>query len=193
MSARLKRIKDSVPLHKVLFDYGYQIDMSAGSRQQQFSCDLHGDGSDSRPSARMYPDTKQWYCFACGKSRDVVETVRDKENLSFRQAMRVLEQRFDLPVGSDDDWVGTVPDNAVAAILDANRSCQAMSRSLFALIESMTESRTVTGRRVASCWEAYDVIQSHLVSGRISEPDSVQVMVKVRNKVLEELANADRL
>jgi hypothetical protein len=59
---RADRINQHVDIIKVLYDYGYRIHMGDGGQEQQFSCDLHGDGRDSKPSARVYPESKSWYC-----------------------------------------------------------------------------------------------------------------------------------
>ena len=59
---RLAQIKSEVPIQQVLFDYGYKIHMGGQFQEQQFPCDLHGDGQDGKPSARMYPASNQWYC-----------------------------------------------------------------------------------------------------------------------------------
>lgn len=58
---RVARIHEVVRIDKVLEGYGYRVQANT-DREQQFSCDLHGDGTDSKPSARVYPSTNQWYC-----------------------------------------------------------------------------------------------------------------------------------
>lgn len=59
---RADRIREEVEIVQVLADYGYHVSAHGGDREQQFSCDLHGDGSDSKPSARAYPSSNSWYC-----------------------------------------------------------------------------------------------------------------------------------
>lgn len=93
---RAARIRSDVPIDKVLALYGYDI-RTDGSREQQFRCDLHGDGNDGKPSARCYPESASWYCWACNRSRDAIQTVREKEGLGFLQAVERLEQHFHLP------------------------------------------------------------------------------------------------
>ena len=93
---RASRIRDEVPLDVVLTRYGYPVIPNA-DREQQFSCDLHGDGSDSKPSARYYPESTSWFCFACSKSRDAISTVMEKEGKSFSEACSRLEKEYGLP------------------------------------------------------------------------------------------------
>lgn len=59
-----KRLKqaNAVPISDVLTRLGYQVRTDGGHREQQFSCDLHGDSRDKMPSGRMYPETNSTYC-----------------------------------------------------------------------------------------------------------------------------------
>lgn len=95
MSKRVDRIKALIPMEEFLRDYGYISDIR--NRPQQFRCDLHGDTKDYAPSARVYPADNHTYCFACGKSRDVISWTMEKEGLAFSEACRFLERRFGLP------------------------------------------------------------------------------------------------
>jgi DNA primase len=97
---RSDAVKGAVSMIELLFDYGYL--QSNIQRKQQFRCDLHGDTRDDRPSARVYPEDDHAYCFACGKSRDVIGWVMEKEGLSFTEACRFLERRFNLPAWKYD-------------------------------------------------------------------------------------------
>lgn len=91
--SRLRR----VPLARVLERLGYDVDPSADSVEQQFRCNLHGDGQDGKPSARCYPGSATWYCFACAQARDAVETLRERRGLPLEAALDQLEQMFGLP------------------------------------------------------------------------------------------------
>ena len=64
LQKRLEQINSKVTITQVLFDYGYRIHMGGEFQEQQFQCDLHGDGRDGTPSARMYPATNSWYCIS---------------------------------------------------------------------------------------------------------------------------------
>jgi DNA primase len=91
---RSERIKEKISIMSVLSGYGY--DVINVEKEQQFRCDLHGDGSDNAPSARAYPESNSWYCFACGKTRDSISTVMEIEGVEFNKACYLLESKYNL-------------------------------------------------------------------------------------------------
>ena len=151
---RATRIRTDIPITRVLEAYGYRV--QDVDREQQFPCDLHGDGTDGKPSARVYPDTNQWYCFACARSRDAVATVREKEGLAFLAALDALEKRYGLPsLPWEDGDDETAPVDPVAAILDAPRIDPVRARTE-RVIRALTVERTDPLPRVLKLWEAFD-------------------------------------
>ena len=95
---RSDRIKEEISIFKLLSDYGY--DVVDSPREQQFSCNLHGDGQDNSPSARAYPESNSWFCFACGRVRDSIATVMEIEGVEFNNACSKLEKKYNL-----SEWV----------------------------------------------------------------------------------------
>jgi DNA primase len=128
------RIREEIPLLHVLSDYGYEVYLDGGDHEQQFSCDLHGDGRDSKPSARLYPDNNQFFCFACGRSRDSIALVQEKEGVRFWDAVRLLEKKYGLaplPWSSDtEETPGSALQSTLAATLNPKESPeQALQRA----------------------------------------------------------------
>ena len=152
---RVARIHEVIRIDKVLESYGYRV-QSNTDREQQFSCDLHGDGTDSKPSARVYPSTNQWYCWACSRSRDAIQTVREKENLSFHDAIERLEKTYGLPsLPWEEGDREEKPADEVAAILDAPYADPVRVRAE-RIIRALTTERTEPLNRVLKMWEAFD-------------------------------------
>ena len=107
---RAERIREKCDIGVLLQNYGYNI-IPDDFREQQYACDLHG--IDNKPSARYYPRTNSVYCFACGKSRDPIGLVMDKEGVGFREVCDRLEKQFGLtPLPWDDE--GKVEEHTVA-------------------------------------------------------------------------------
>lgn len=139
----------------MLAGYGYRVQPEA-EREQQFSCDLHGDGTDQKPSARMYPGTNSWYCWACARSRDAIQTVREKEGLDFPQALDKLEKDHGLPpLPWEDGDHESKPRDVVADILDAPYTDPVRTRCE-KIIRAITLERSEPLPRVLKLWEVFD-------------------------------------
>lgn len=199
---RLAQIKSEVPIHQVLFDYGYKIHLGGQFQEQQFPCDLHGDGRDGKPSARMYPASNQWYCFACDKSRDAVETVRAKEGLEFMDAMAFIENKYKLPQvpweDDDDapqgDGTSNATSRSVASILDAKSTFADDRMKLVALLESISETPTlfpVSMDMVLAQWEAVDKMTYQVSEKIIGEVPARMILARLYERLMAELSPKD--
>lgn len=197
-SRRLEQIKSEVPIQQVLFDYGYKIHMGGQFQEQQFPCDLHGDGQDGKPSARMYPASNQFYCFACDKSRDVVELVRAKEGLDFMDALAFIENKYKLPTvpWEDDDRVDTSSANtgSVASILDAKSTFMDDRKKIVALLESISETPNlfpVPMDMVLAQWEAVDKMTYQVAEKIIGEVPARMIIARLYERLIEALNPKD--
>lgn len=70
--------------------YGYPVD-----RQGRCLCPFH---NDSRPSMKIYPDNRGYYCFSCGSGGDVVKFVGQLYGISNEEAAVKLIGDFCLPI-----------------------------------------------------------------------------------------------
>ena len=188
---RAERIRNEVHITQVLADYGYPIHVGY-SNEEQFPCDMHGDGQDNTPSARVYPDSNSWYCFACDRTRDSVETVREKEGCSFWDAVRRIEKRYKLPpLPYEDDGepvkAGTGTTQAIQAALDPARTFEEDRNRLFRLLDGFTTDRDLPLATMLGLWEAYDKIV-HLVDKDITTEDTGRkAMARIRLQAMEKL------
>lgn len=156
------RIREEISIVTVLVDYGYDVDARGEDREQQFSCDLHGDGQDNTPSARCYPGTGQFYCFACGRSRDALALVQEKENLTFWEAVRSLEKRYGLeplPWEPGDDERPPSLNEVVEASLDRSETPDQALHRLERFLDGMTRDKTLSAQKCAGFWEAFDRVR----------------------------------
>ena len=150
MIKRADRLKNQVPLDQILNGYGYHV-RTIGA-DQQFSCDLHGSGVDTKPSARYYHATKTWYCFACGKVRDVVTTVMEKEGVDFATACRMLEKKFNLSEWKEYEKPDTFKE---VDILDEEIDWQEKTINK---LTRMTREKVLSLNECLRLWEAVDFL-----------------------------------
>lgn len=188
---RRDRIKDEVPITQVLSFYGYRV--TPDSYEQQFPCDLHGDGQDNKPSARVYPQSNDWYCFACDQTRDAISTVEEKEGISFAEAIRVLEQRHnlpDLPWEDGDEYQRTKP---LAEQLDEGfeqqgyRSFDDERKRVERLLQGITQEHDLPMGTVLASWEAFDRICYEVAQENWNEDLGKQALEKLRTRVMNKL------
>ena len=181
------RIRTEISIVQVLFDYGYAVDPRGEDREQQFSCDLHGDGRDSKPSGRAYPGSGQFFCFACGRSRDTVTLVMEKESLTFWDAVRVLEKKYNLPPLAWDPSEGP-PDTPLQEVENSLDNREKPDQALLRLarfLDGITRERSLDPQKCAGLWEAHDRIVDFLLQG--GDPEKT---LEMTHKVLRSAKQA---
>ncbi len=89
-------LADLMVSYNVEFQYDPRL-----AAEVQFKCPFHG--RDTKPSARLYNQTKSCFCWVCRKSWDVVSFVQEKENLYFKQALLYLINRYKVDTSSIPD------------------------------------------------------------------------------------------
>jgi len=187
-SKRAQRIKDEIPILSVLVDYGYQVHPEGGDREQQFSCDLHGDGHDSKPSARVYPRTSSFYCFACGKTYDAIGLVQLKEQVNFSEACRKLEMKYGLPV-----WIHQIRDDIPEDEYTfgfVQSSCQDEADRTEKLLLNSTKEKDMAMQDVLALWEVFDKINWLVGEEQWTEDIGKKAFQKLRKRALEKSKEA---
>lgn len=179
---RAARIREEVPIGMLLSHYGYEV--SGGEdRQQQFRCDLHGDGNDGKPSARCYPESNTWHCWACNTNRDAIQTVREKEGLGFVQCMDRLEALFHLPPlpWEEGDW--DHGKDLLSGAFDAPRpTYEGESHRVTSLLSAMCRERSLPLAKVLMFTEEHDYVDHTHEEGDAAAFDA---MIDLRRRILD--------
>jgi len=175
----VQRIRDQIPLSSVLYNYGYSVYEDDGYHEQQFSCDLHGDGQDNTPSARLYPDSNKFYCFACGRVRDSVTLVMEKEGIQFWDAVRKLETYYGLPpLPWTEDVSKPKPTLENLFIQSRSQTPEQILKRISSLISNYYTDEH-DGFDVARMWEAYDRVDWYLSQDDVDLDVGKQLAIKV--------------
>jgi len=182
-SKRAQRIKDEISILSVLIDYGYQVHPEGGDREQQFQCDLHGDGHDGKPSARVYPASASFFCFACAKTYDAISLVQIKEGIGYSAACRRLERKYNLPVWANREIeelpqeirsFGVVP---ISFVEDQHRVDR--------LLTNFTNEKSLSMQDTLAFWEAFDKIVWLVSEGGWPETTGQAALQKLRLRAME--------
>lgn len=182
------RIREEIPIVQVLVDYGYMVHPDGGDREQQFSCDLHGDGMDTKPSARVYPDSASFHCFACGRSRDAITLVREKEGIDFWPAVKALEGRYGLP---SLPWTASLEEpkdktlrKVSEALAGTQQTAEEVLRRVERLVDSLCRERACTPDQCAALWEAHDrvslLLEKEAAPEKTAKEAALRVLAHVR-------------
>jgi DNA primase len=86
LAQRTERIKREMTIEKVIAEY-VQLKPS-GAHTLVGCCPFHDDHT---PSFTVYLQSDTYHCFGCRAHGDVISFVRAMENLSFAQALEVLD------------------------------------------------------------------------------------------------------
>jgi hypothetical protein len=160
---RADRIRTAIPMARVLADYGYAVNPDGGDREQQFPCDLHGDGRDGKPSGRLYPASNSMYCFACGRARDAVSLAMEKEGLKFVDALDKIERRYGLPPlpddGSDDEDESDRPADIADALAERPATFAEASDRTDRFLRRVTAARSLPMDATLRLWWEFDRVR----------------------------------
>lgn len=186
---RAERVKQMTRMGRLLQEYGYTV-MDDDRREQQFACDLHG--LDNKPSARLYGHTNSFHCFACAKSRDVIEFVRDKEQVGFKVAVELLEQRLQLPpmVWEDEDNYEDPQDQTereIDAIAAKAESYEEALARLQKFLDTLTKDRDLDADSLLKFWEVFDRIAYYVEHDQWDEARGIMGLSVLRRQMFERL------
>lgn len=186
---RADRINETILIGDVLVGYGYHI--HSDDHEEQFPCDLHGDGFDNTPSARVYPQSNSFYCFACDITRDPIELVREKEGMSFWDAIRHLEKKHGLPrlpwEDDEDAEQGPSVEEAIRDSLRARRTFEDEKKRVGTFLDSLTTDRDLPMKTLLRFWEAYDVVVHKVFKEAISEAKGKERLLDLLVRAKEKL------
>lgn len=189
MNNRVKKINEKVSILQVLHRYGYEI--VNAEAEQQFSCDLHGDTRDQRPSARVYPDSNSWYCFACSKSRDIVETVKDKESCSFNDACYMLEEWYSIPHPLYRENTEELINPTDRIDVSRQENIETLSSQINRMLCIFLKQGDVPHDFLLKMWELHDMLVYSVSAGKLDEYSCMERLRKLKNKIIEKMSEPE--
>jgi len=157
--------------------------------EQQFKCHLHGN--DQKPSARVYPSTNSFHCWACGKSRDPIALVMDAENMDLYAALQKLEDDngfAPMPFDAEEEKGPALADQ-VAEAHRSTRTYEQECNRLDRMLRNQTTDQDLPMDTVLSYWEAFDRIQYGCENEGWSEEQGKEQIVKLRLRLMERIGS----
>ena len=145
--ALVDAVKAAAPIAEVVEAGGVDV-MRLGSTTKA-RCPFHGGGTERTPSMALNEEAGTYYCFACGASGDQLSFMQEHEGLSFREAVEVLAERYDVPLTADFGRGGG--GGGAASKADDKRSRALRAHQLAAEFYSSRLRTAPTPRRAPRC------------------------------------------
>jgi len=85
-----QKVKGAVSMHQVVEHYGIQV-----NKKGLCLCPFH---NDNKPSLKIYPNGRGFYCFSCGTGGDLIKFVSLYREISNCEAAKELASAFGIPL-----------------------------------------------------------------------------------------------
>jgi len=186
---RSDRIRAEVSILALLGKYGFADIDPFNDVEQQFRCHLHGN--DQKPSARVYPSTNSFHCWACGKSRDPINLTMDAEGIEFSDALAKLEAEYDLPPMPFDPVEEKGPGLAeqVEAAGHSTRTYEQEHKRVVRMLDNLTTDRDLTMDATLAFWEMLDRIVYGVEQEGWGEQQGKEQIIKLRARIMERIGS----
>ncbi len=92
----IQRVRDAIDIVELIGSY---IDLKPSGKQMKACCPFH---QEKTPSFFVTPEFGTYKCFGCGVSGDGIRFVMEMEHVDFIGAVRLLAERYHIPIESAD-------------------------------------------------------------------------------------------
>lgn len=92
----IQQLRDGNDIESVISGY---VDLKRRGKNLVGLCPFH---NEKTPSFTVYPETESYYCFGCGAGGEVINFIRNIENLDFTDAVKLLADRAGLKLPDSD-------------------------------------------------------------------------------------------
>lgn len=178
----IEEIKYANSIENVVSSY---VALNKKGRNYLGLCPFH---SEKTPSFTVYPETSSYYCFGCGAGGDAITFIRERENLSYTEAVKFLADRAGIRIPEDagEDKTGRLR----TKILEINRetaryfyNCLVSDtgkKALAYLLSRGMDKKTIKSFGVGYAPDSWDRLRGHLKGKGYSyeEMEAAAVIVK---------------
>jgi len=97
----LEQVKSSVDIVKVIQEYGVRLKKMGATGRYSGLCPFH---EEKTPSFSVTATHQFYRCFGCDAKGDVITFVRERERVTFFEALKILAERNGIPIPKRADY-----------------------------------------------------------------------------------------
>lgn len=117
LTEKINILLRQVSLVDILRDGGYKITLRGGTKYL-VQCPFHKNGQEENPSLSVDNEKGLYKCFTCGAKGNIITYLKEKNGMSFKDAIIYLGKRFSINV---DDFFSKKSSKKAAVILESKR------------------------------------------------------------------------
>ena len=144
------------------------------STETQYHCPFHGE--DRKPSARLYRDTNNCFCWYCRKSWDPVSFIIEKEGFSFSEAVRFITKKYNVDLSGIPDGPNLVFDKGKKEISQVEMDLDYLRRR----VRELKKDARIGFEKLRAVVTAYYCI---LMESAAGSADAGKHMVQLTEKI----------
>jgi DNA primase len=161
-------VRNAADIVQVISDY---VPLKKAGTRMKGLCPFH---EEKTPSFSVDPGAQLFYCFGCQTGGDVFKFIQLYDKADFGEAVRILAQRFGLPLPAERERKRRGPEER---LLQMNKAADAFYRSRLRddsagrLCRSYLEKRGLDGDTIETLGlgfapDNWDALRGHLLSQR---------------------------
>ena len=147
-------------------------------------CPFH---NEKTPSFTVYPETQSYYCFGCGSGGDAITFIKNIENLSYGEAIRLLAERYNVPLPQESN-IDSGLFNRKRRLYEANRTAARFFHKLLYAPEGQKGLQYLYDRGLSD-----DIIRKFGLGFAVNSWDTLKKYMCAQGFTQEELYEANLL
>ena len=180
----VEEVKNRLDIVEVVSGY---ISLNQAGGNFRACCPFH---NEKTPSFMVSKEKQIWHCFGCDKGGDVISFVQDYEGIDFKEALRILAQKANVPLNNfsfqaKQDNSRLYELNQLAADFYHNLLMQdsPISKKVLKYLDNRKiDKGSLTDWRLGLSGDSWDGLLKYLVSKGFKENDIFQAGLILKKK-----------
>jgi DNA primase len=139
-------VRESADIERVISEY---VSLRGAGNSLKGLCPFH---TEKTPSFTVSRDKQAFYCFGCKAGGDVFKFVMLAERVTFPESVRIIAEKFGIPIPSETGVPGVVDKRADERkeLLDAHERAESWFRKMLSSEEAAAARQVLEKRKISA-------------------------------------------